>query len=369
MRNNETGVDVLVGMQYGSEGKGKISSVLADQYDASVRVGAWQAGHTLVYKGNDYKMRTIPCQWTNPCCDLIIGAGGMIRLDVLKHEIEMLESIGIDIRNRLYIDPRTVIGLPRHAEQEASESMFKKIGSTQEGIGACRVEKIKRKGEAIQAKNCPKLENYATVTDTIDLINLKAQSGKIFVEGTQGCHLSITTSHLYPMCTSCDPNVSGILSECGISPRLVNDIIGVARTYPIRVAGNSGNTGGKELSWDEVSKRSGIKGLSEQTTVTKRTRRVFEWSDRDFQQALLINQPTILALTFVDYFGVENAGVENLSELSDRALISIAELEVRNNCHFDILSTGKAVQETIDTRFATKGNNIRDALSEVAADF
>lgn len=348
-------VDVLVGLQYGSEGKGKISNYLADEYDISVRVGAWQAGHTMEYKKQYYKMQTIPCQWTNLDAKMIIGAGGMIRPDILVREIEMIEAAGVEIRDRLYIDERVVIGNHDHALRESNGKMFEKIGSTQEGIGACLVDKIERKGNVQQAKQIKEeLSQYATVTDTIALLDraLRISKRRVFIEGTQGCHLSVTTSKYYPKCTSRDCNVSGILSDCGLSSRYLRDTIGVLRTYPIRVAGDSGDTGGSEITWDEVTRRSGSKvPLTEQTTVTNRTRRVFDFSVEDVQEACRINSPTYLAVMFADYLNVIDHGCDDLEGLTYNTRNWIEQLSDCTDIPVGLISTGKSLECMIDERY------------------
>ena len=351
------GVDILVGLQYGSEGKGKIAAYLANEYNMSVRVGAWQAGHTITYKGKDYKMQCIPCQWINPDCEIVIGAGGFIRLDILAREIKWIEEAGFDIKNRLYIDRRATIGGMRHAIREGAgntNEMFNAIGSTQEGVGAALIEKIERKGGIDQAKDIfdGLHKDGIQIVDTISMINnCNADGGRIFIEGTQGCHLSLVTSHHYPKCTSRDCNVSGILADCGLSPRVVNDIIGIVRTYPIRVAGPSGGTGGEEITWNEVSERANSPvELTERTTVTKRTRRVFEFSHNDIQEAIDINQPTRYALMFADYLNMDDRGVSEWCDLSSKSKHMIMEIENPLGINFDLVSTGPGPKDIIDTR-------------------
>src|SRR5689334_16680536 len=97
-------VDVIVGMQYGSEGKGKWIGVIADKYDAHVRVGAPNAGHTVYFNGRPFKMRQIPCGWVNPRAELFIGAAGLVDPELLEQELAMLPT---DVRGRLRLDKNT----------------------------------------------------------------------------------------------------------------------------------------------------------------------------------------------------------------------------------------------------------------------
>ena len=336
-------VDVLVGLQYGSEGKGKISRYLADEYSISVRVGGWQSGHTFEYKGKIYRMRQLPCQWTNSNIKIVIGAGALINLDVLNSEIELIEKDGYEIRNRLYIDKRAIVIRNNDcAEVEKNNSMFRKIGSTQEEVGEALIRKIKRDGEVTQAKYCPELYNYNI--DTIEMINEYHEKGlNIFIEGNQGSHLSIITSNYYPYCTSSDCNISGILSSCGLSPFVVRNVIGVMRTYPIRVAGNSGNTGGKEISWEDITSRScSLIPITEFTTVTNRIRRVFEFSNKDVLQSMMINKPNIIALNFIDYIDVSNKDEKiTIANLTRETVKYILKKEQDLNINIHYIGTGQ----------------------------
>jgi adenylosuccinate synthase len=200
--------------------------------------------------------------------------------------------------------------------------MHQSIGSTAHGCGAALVNKIARDGSIKMAKDVPELQQY--ICDTVTYLNKFLDAGAwILLEGTQGSMLSITTSPYYPYCTSRDTNVSNWLSEAGISPLWVHDIYGVFRAYPIRVAGNSGPTGAPELTWDDIRNKSGNPDIKdEKTTVTKKIRRIFEFSKTDFERAWMINTPTKLCINFADYIDVENSGlstengacIENLSD-------------------------------------------------------
>ena len=344
-------VDILVGLQYGSEGKGKISAYLSKEYDVSVRVGGWQSGHTFEHKGKIYKMRQLPCQWINPDIKIVLGAGSLIKLEVLEDEIKLIENLGFDIRNRLYIDKRAiVISGDGFGNIEKRHRMFEKIGSTQEGVGETLIRKIQRNGDIFQVKNHSELLEYSV--DTIKLMNeFLSHNKNIFIEGSQGSHLSVITSNHYPYCTSMDCNASGILSNSGLSPRDIRNIIGVMRTYPIRVGGNSGNTGGKEISWSDVTMRSGSsKFITEKTTVTNRTRRVFEFSNKDLLQSLMINKPNFVVLNFIDYIDASNHDAKSFSKLSGETIKYILCKEQDMGVNIRLIGTGQSNDSIIDLR-------------------
>jgi adenylosuccinate synthase len=135
----------------------------------------------------------------------------------------------------------------------------------------------------------------------------------VLIEGTQGSALSLLHSY-WPYCTSIDTNAAGIISEVGIAPSRVTNVLMVVRTYPIRVAGNSGPMKG-EITWEELSKRIGKDMTPEKTTVTKKVRRIAEWDDELFAQSCILNAPTEIALTFADYVDPEVYGATSVGEL------------------------------------------------------
>lgn len=334
-------VDVIVDLQYGSTAKGKVAQYLVSQkrYTASVRVQSIQAGHTIYYKGKSYAMRTIPCAWVNPNVMLILGAGIFIEKELLLKEIKMIEDAGVEIRSRLFIDYRANYVLQEDKNAERKGSLNKKIGSTGEGAGASLIRKTWRKSGAQRViDDSWASDNKLQVCDTIQLMN---HLDSILVEGCQGTMLALHTSPQYPFVTSRECTVSGIIADCGISPFDVENIHGVFRTYPIRVGGNSGITASKEITWDEISERSGIHGLiPEKTTVTQRNRRIFEYNSGEMQHAININKPNHLYCTFIDYLGASNYGLTEYENLTIPAKdwIKDREIEIGN---IDWLSTGE----------------------------
>lgn len=124
--------------------------------------------------------------------------------------------------------------------------------------------------------------------------------------------MSLLHSH-WPYCTSVDTNAAGIIAEVGIAPSRVTDVLLVCRTYPIRVAGNSGPMKG-ETSWWHISDKVGHK-VEERTTVTKKVRRVAEWDDDLFAYSFMLNEPTEIALTFCDYIDPDLEGCEDLETI------------------------------------------------------
>lgn len=296
---------VLVGGQYGSEGKGAIARHVAFQYDVHIRVGSPNAGHTIWWNGEKHVMQSIPCGWINPDAYIVIGRGALLNMRQFMKELVHILTYYPDFLSRLYIDPEAGILDEKFHEEEGGiyGEMHRRIGSTGEGVGPARIARIKRDtNEFRQFKDvaddygltqCVKANTPALVAEWQD------KGLNILVEGTQGSGLSLLHSH-YPYCTSIDTNAAGIISEVGIAPSRVTDVLMVVRTFPIRVAGNSGPMK-NEITWEELGNIAGTVIIPEKTTVTKKVRRIARWDDELFKQSCLLNAPTQIALTFADY--------------------------------------------------------------------
>lgn len=337
-------VDVLVGLQFGSEGKGKIAAMLANEYAASVRVGAPNAGHTIIHDGASYKMRSIPCAWVNPKCKLYVGPGGLINLDVLGRELKDL--VDYNIMGRLRIDVNAGIVTHEDIRTEEETKMYEGIGSTCEGIGVAMARKLlRRDGGAPTAQNVKELQPFLTSV-AAELNDLVDNGETILLEGTQGFGLSLNHAY-YPYVTSRDVLASSILSECGLAPSTCRRVIGVMRTYPIRVHGNSGPMGAEELTWEQVAKESGYDALIERTTVTGRVRRVSRINWDMLDAAIDCNRPTEIALMFADYINAEDRGKSQWSELSPKTQNFVREAESRLGVPITMISTGPKPEETV----------------------
>lgn len=354
MENNGAGtfgrVISVVGMQYGSEGKGAITSYLAPCASVGVRSGAANAGHTIYYDWQKFIMRQVPSVWINPLAKLVIGVGALISLEVLFEEIKMISQF-FDLKGRLFIDRNAHVITDEQIAVEQKTDLAQRIGSTSaiagEGIGMAMADKILRKESCRQAKNVRQLRIY--LADTVDLINTELDHDHIvLLEGTQGLGLSLEHGH-FPYVTSRDTSATAIAASVGIATHKFDiEIIGVTRTYPIRVAGNSGPFGNdsKEISWEDVTKRAKATELiHEKTTVTGKTRRVATFSWSDFLKACKINRPTEIALTFADYLDwcfYEKADISK----SRNILNFIGRIEERSGVPVKLIKTGP--KTTID---------------------
>lgn len=306
----ETGkLTVLVGGQYGSEGKGAIAAHVAKDYDVHVRVGSPNAGHTIYWSGTKHVMQSIPCGWINPTAVIVIGRGALLNMKQFMKELVHILTYYPNFLERLIVDPEAGILDERFHEMEGGTSgeMHRRIGSTGEGVGPARIARLERDPNTFRQFKDVASEyglERCMMRDTPGYLAAKQDAGSnILIEGTQGSGLSLLHSH-WPYCTSIDTNAAGIISEVGIAPSRVTDVLMVCRTYPIRVAGNSGPMK-KEITWDELNRRirecGGTAVDPEHTTVTKKTRRIAEWDPDLFEKSFVLNAPTEIALTFADY--------------------------------------------------------------------
>src|SRR5258707_1708711 len=286
-------VDVIVGAQFGSEGKGQICAHLAPEYNALVRVGGPNAGHTVFATPSPHKFHIIPSGCVRaPEAKLIIGPGAVIDLGILEREISTYK---IEV-GRLVIDSNATIITAQDKKSELK--LVNAIGSTGQGVGYATANNI--------VNRFPENKNKAHYYEkelkgflgsaSEELEKIYRGNGKILLEGTQGTGLSLYHG-FYPHVTSRDTTVAGCLAEAGIAPKRVRKIVLVTRTYPIRVEspqyGSSGHFESEELSWEEISLRSGINIESlvsrERTTSTNKQRRVAEFSWFLFRRACELN--------------------------------------------------------------------------------
>ncbi len=337
----------VIGAQYGSEGKGKIVSYLADQFAMHVRVGSPNAGHTHYAFGHKHVQQIIPCGWVNPNAVVVIGRGALINREQLEKELAHIEKFDSTFKHRIVIDAKAGILDESFKEQEGGTAgeMHRRIGSTGEGVGIARIARIQRDRSVFRLFEdvCDEwgMRDFMC-EDTPRLIADWHDGGaNILIEGTQGSGLSLLHGH-YPYVTSTDTNAAGIISECGIAPSRLDKVMLIARTYPIRVAGNSGCMC-NEITWDELSARIG-KSVIEQTTVTKKVRRISEWDAELFANAVNLNCPTSVALTFADYV---DPSIADTAIVSDKILDFIEHNIAPHNVPVSLVSTGANAEHTI----------------------
>lgn len=219
------------------------------------------------------------------------------------------------------------------------------------GATARKVLRTAAEPAARLAKDAIELKPFLKETRLV-LEDAFAAGQRIFMEGTQGTGLSLHHGY-YPYVTSRDTTVSGCLAEAGIAPSRVRKIIMVCRTYPIRVEGPSGPMG-MELSWDEISQRSGIAleelERAEKTSTTKRRRRVAEFDWTLLRRAASLNGPTDIALTFVDYLSIKNRDARRFEQLTEETIRFVEEVERVAAAPVSLIATRFHFRSIIDRR-------------------
>ncbi|MCI0426409.1 MAG: adenylosuccinate synthetase [Nitrospiraceae bacterium] len=322
-------VDVLVGGQYGSEGKGQIAAHVAGEYDVLVRVGGPNAGHTVFHKGGKAIFHHLPSGTVKSDAALVIGPGALLRVPNLLREIAEFEIE----HTRLSIDPQAMIISDDDIEGE--HGLKGRISSTGQGVGFATARKIVDRGKNSTklARDIARLRPY--LRETCEVLDAAFRNGqRVLLEGTQGTGLSIHHGS-YPHVTSRDTTVAGCLADAGISPSRVRKVVMVCRTYPIRVADPKvrGRTSGplQQISRNELSRRSGVAVAelrkTEKTTTTKRPRRFGEFDWVLLRKAASLNAPTDIALTFVDYLSIENRKARRFDQLLPESILYIEEIE------------------------------------------
>ena len=247
---------IVQGGQWGSEAKGAIASYICnhEQVDIAVRTGATNAGHTAYFDGKPVVMQQLPVGWTNPDTDLVLGAGALIDPYILAREVAEVETLtGRDIRGRLLVDHRAGVHLPEHKERSKQSGRHHAIGATGKGCSEALIDKIRLRGKGYQTFGMTEFANNYKVVDTVKALNDSFDGGaKILLEGTQGQLLDL---HLgpYPYTTHKQTGPAVWMAEAGLSPALPTDIVMVVRTYPIRVAGNSGPMP-LEMTWPALAR-------------------------------------------------------------------------------------------------------------------
>lgn len=357
-RDTEPLVDVVVGGEYGSEGKGNVCFYLAPEYDLLVRVGGPNAGHMVPRsEGEPFKHQLLPSgTWNAPGAKLLIGPGAVLDLDILLTEIA---GCNVDV-DRLSIDPQAMILNATDKRREA-RGVVKDISSTGSGTGAATARRIlwrgKKRGQKVKlARDIPALHPYCRRPAADILEETFAAGQRVMLEGTQGTMLSLYHGE-YPFVTSRDTTAAGCLAEAGIAPRHVRKIILVCRTYPIRVGDPPGGTSGymsQPLDWKTIAKRAklNLRALEKQEvgTVSGRPRRVAEFDWALLRKAALLNAPTDIALTFADYLDARNGDARRLDQLQPETIRFIEEVERVTAAPVSLISTRFHPRSIIDRR-------------------
>jgi adenylosuccinate synthase len=293
-------VSVVVGGQYGSEGKGKVALHIAQQSRARavVRVGGPNSGHTGVDQtGSIWVFRQLPAASLALDSTVVLPAGSLIDPDILLAEVRQL-----DIEpGRLIIDSCASVVLPRHRSEEEEEHLVESIGSTGSGTAAALRERISRNSKHVLAGDYPPLKPFTRPFVAGLLREFLNHQERIVIEGTQGFGLSLWHGTAYPHATSRDTTAASFVAESGLAPQDIDDVVLVIRSFPIRVGGNSGPLE-NEIEWSTLAAEAGLPpDYVELTSATKRVRRVARFNPEIVRRAIVVNQPHRIVMNHLDY--------------------------------------------------------------------
>jgi adenylosuccinate synthase len=337
-------VTVIVGGQFGGEGKGKVAHFLAREMNASIatRVGGTNSGHTVIDPtGQPFILRQLPTASILPNVTCVLGAGSYINPEILFKE---LAETGLPSKS-LFIDPNAMVITEQDILEEEKSSLRKTIGSTLSGTGAAVIRRISRDSAVRLAKNEEILKKF--IKPVIPFLRDNLSMGeRVILEGTQGFGLSLLHSPYYPYATSRDTTAAAFVSEAGLSPMDVDDIVLVIRAFPIRVSGNSGHLP-NEIDWQTVTEEAqSADALYELTSVTKTTRRVGRFDAKIVRQAVMANRPTRVVMNHLDY-------ISSINNHSERGAKFVETVESAIESKIDYIGFGPAVLQS------------RSAISEV----
>ena len=296
--------------QFGSTGKGLAGAWVGEHnaIDWCTTNASANAGHTSVIDGKPVVLFHIPSTFLTARkhhpIHIYINAGAIIDLDVLCREIDEL-----NIRqHQIIVNPNAAIILPEDREYEADRaSSMTKIASTQKGVGAALARKVERRGPNLGQYIEETYRKYPFQLATLSLNRRMVENGdSVVVEIPQGFSLSLNSSGFYPYTTSRDCTLQQGMADAGVHPRLFHRSMAVVRTYPIRVGnikdgdrqlGFSGHVypDQQETTWEAIGQ------AEEKTTVTKRVRRVFSWSNKQYEHMLRHSMPDVVLLNFCNY--------------------------------------------------------------------
>jgi adenylosuccinate synthase len=333
---------VVVGAQWGDEGKGKVVDYVSGSFDYIARcAGGHNAGHTVIIGEQRYVLQLIPCGILRPGRKAVIGNGVVVDPQALVNEIDMLGKAGLDVAGRLFVSNRAHVIFPYHRQVEKAAEAARgasKIGTTSRGIGPSYEDKMARRGlrvadlidpdrcktkleEAIREKTiiyralsgeqldttgiiedalalAGRIRPY--VTDTAALLNRAILQGQsVLIESAQGTMLDIDHG-TYPFVTSSSASAGGGCTGLGIPPTRIHGVLGVTKAYTTRVGSGPFPTEMPELEAEEVRARG-----KEFGAVTGRPRRC-GWLDLVvLRYAAMLNGINSLAVTKLDVFDTQ----------------------------------------------------------------
>lgn len=364
---------VVLGCQWGDEGKGKLIDIISKEYAIVIRsAGGANAGHTIYLNNNKFVFHLVPSGMLNKNCKCVIGNGTVLHLQTLLEEIDLLNKNGIKTNGRILISDRAHLLFNYHKIidnlQEASKGS-QKVGTTGRGIGPCYIDKVRRSG--LRIHDLDNFENFTKkyrenlrilqkmygnfaydadkelaelkiqadkirpmIIDSAYYLNEALNSGKkILVEGANGIMLDVDHG-TYPFVTSSNPSIGGISTGTGLAPGKISNVIGIMKAYTTRVGSGPFPTELKDKLGDEIREKGGEYG-----STTGRPRRC-GWFDAFVgKYAVMINGITEINLTKLDVLtGLSELKIATAYKYNGKSLKSFpADPEIFQNLKVEYL--------------------------------
>lgn len=403
---------IVQGGQFGSEAKGAAALFLCEKHGIgwAVRTGSVNAGHSVMYRGKKIAYQQLPVAAIHPSTKLVIGPGAYVHPETLIREIGLTDRFAeiVPVNDRLHIDDNCGIHLDEFTTEAREAGRNLKIGATGKGSAEAVIHKIRDRGvgRPLLLREHWDWHKHGVLKqcDTAEMLTDAYHAGEsIMLEGTQGTLLDLHTGP-YPFTTCRQTIASTWVTEAGLSPALDYEVVLVVRTYPIRVAGNSGPMG-QEISWPELARRinkrlatfgrpplvreevlsefdhqlsrvyadpsrfdltepelslkaataallclnnennAEIMKLFETTTVTKRLRRIAELDVKQLRLTVKKESPAFIFLSFLNY---KFAELVHERTLHREALEYIYNLEVQLHCLIRYVSIGPASEDVLE---------------------
>lgn len=331
-------LNVILGTQWGDEGKGKITDLIAAEADMVARYqGGNNAGHTIIVGDEKTVLHLIPSGILNPGTTCLIGNGVVVDPLILQEEVAELEETGLDVRSRLRISEAAHVILPYHKFLDQAQERMRgkgKIGTTGRGIGGAYADKVARQGVRMGDFHCKDrlaakiqaLDHYykplfdhifneplckpddvieqlwavepliaPLLCDSVMLVNEYLKAGKkVLAEGAQGIMLDIDFG-TYPFVTSSNPSTGGVCTGLGVGPKCITQVLGVAKAYTTRVGEGPFPTELLDEMGEFIRKEGGEFGAT-----TGRPRRCGWFDAPVVRRAIQVAGVDVIALTKID---------------------------------------------------------------------
>jgi adenylosuccinate synthase len=334
--------DIIVGCQWGDEGKGRIVDLYAEDYDMVARFGGGDnAGHSIVVGEQELALRIVPSAVMRPHVELFVGGGTVVNPQTLLEELERLAAIGVDI-SRIKISDRAHVVLPYHVTRDAAAERERggaALGTTGRGIGPAYVDRVARSGirfadferpeVVVEKMRFAKAQEDAIaqtlaagerlaghVVDGVDYLHQRLRDGRrVLLEGAQGSLLDVGYG-TYPFVTSSNTIAGGACTGLGIGPGAIGRVMGVFKAYCTRVGAGPLPSELHDERGEQLRRQGGEFG-----TVTGRPRRCGWFDAVAARYAVAVNTLTSAIVTKLDVLtGFDRVGIVTGYRLGGRSV-------------------------------------------------